>query len=73
MPFERIQVSRPEPPELSEPGVQLLKRLGVQSIETTLCVHRSLHETGLAQDAQMLRYGRLRHLELPLDFSHRLF
>src|SRR5229473_4802700 len=70
--FESIQVSGPEPAELSQPGIHLLKWFRFQSVETALCVHRGFHETGIAQHAQVLGHGRLRHTKLTLDLSHRL-
>ena len=73
VPFERIDVDGPEPAERSQPGLDLLKRLGPQPVETPLCVPRGLHEAGLAQHPQVLRHGRLRHPELALDLSDRLF
>src|SRR5579859_11078 len=71
--FESIEVSGPEPAELVEPGIHLLKWSRPQPVETALCVHCRLHEAGLAQYSQMLRHGRLRHMKLTLDLSHRLF
>ena len=73
MPFESIQVSGPEPAELSQPGIHLLKWFRHQPVETVLCVHRGFHETGISQHAQVLGHGRLRHAKLTLDLSHRLF
>ena len=52
--FESIQVSGPEPAELSQPGIQLLKWFRFQPVETALCVYRGFHEAGLAQHAQVL-------------------
>jgi hypothetical protein len=52
--FESIYVSGPESTELSQPGIHLLKRFWLQSVEAALCVHRGFHETGLAQHAQVL-------------------
>jgi len=69
--FESIYVSGPEPAELSQPGIDLLKWSRFQPVETALCVHRGFHETSLAQHSQVLRHGRLRHTKLPLDLSHR--
>jgi hypothetical protein len=65
-------VSGPEPAELSQPGVDLLKRFRFQPVETALCIHSGFDETGLAQHSQVLRYGRLRHTKLTLDLSDRL-
>ena len=70
--FESIYVGGPEPTELCQPGIHLLKWFGFQSIETALCVHCRFHETGVAQHSQMLGHGRLRHMKLTLDLSHRL-
>jgi hypothetical protein len=70
--FESIYVSIPEPAELSQPGIHLLKWFRSQPVETALRVHRGFHETGLAQHAQVLGHGRLRHMKLTLDLSHRL-
>src|SRR3989441_5167050 len=52
--FESIYVSGPEPTERSQPGSDLLKWFWLQPVEAALCVHRGLHETGLAQHAQVL-------------------
>jgi hypothetical protein len=71
--FESIYVSGPEAAELSQPGVQLLKRFGVQPVETALCVYRRFYETSVAQHSQVLGHGRLRHTKLTLDLSDRLF
>src|SRR5262249_22278577 len=43
-----------------------------QPVQTALCIHRAFNETGLAQHAQVLGHGRLRHTKLTLDLSHRL-
>jgi len=52
--FERIYVSGPEPAELSQPGIHLLKWLRFQPIKTALCVHRGFYETGVSQHSQVL-------------------
>jgi hypothetical protein len=54
MAFESVYVSGPEPTELSEPGIHLLKWFRFQSIETALCIHCRFYETGLAQHSQVL-------------------
>ena len=72
MAFESIHVSGPEPAERSQPGIHLLQWFRFQPVETALGVHRGFHETGLAQHAQVLGDGRLRHTKLTLDLSHRL-
>ena len=51
--FERIHVSGPEPAELGQPGIQLLKRRRFQSIDTALRVHSGFDEASFAQNAQV--------------------
>jgi hypothetical protein len=70
--FESIHVSGPEPAELSQPRIHLLKWFWPQPVETALRVHRGFYETGLAQHSQVLGHGRLRHTKLALDLSNRL-
>ncbi len=70
MAFERIYVRGPEPAEGSQPGIHFLKGFRFQPVETPLCVHLGLHETGLAQHPQVLGHGRLRHVKLALDLSN---
>jgi hypothetical protein len=70
--FEGIHMSGPEPAELRQPGIDFLKWFRPQPVETALCVHAGFHETGLAQHAQVLRHGRLRHTKLTLNLSNRL-
>ena len=72
MAFESIHVSRPEPAERRQPCVDLPQWFRFQPVETALCIHRGFYEAGLAQYAQVLGYGRLRHTKLTLDLSHRL-
>ena len=72
MAFESIDVRGPEPAELIQPGIDLLKWFRPQPVETPLRVHSGLHETGVAQHSQVLRHRRLRHTKLILDLSHRL-
>ena len=54
MALESIDVSGPEPTEWSQPVIQLLKWFGSQSVQTSLCVHRRFHETGVAQHSEVL-------------------
>jgi hypothetical protein len=69
--FEGIYVRGPEPAELRQPGIHLLKRFWVQPVETALRVHYRFHETGLAKYSQVLGHGRLREVKLTLDFPNR--
>ena len=71
--LESIEVSVPEPAKLCEPVIHLAKWFGFQPVETALCIHRGFNEASLPQNPQVLGHGRLRHAELPLDLSHRLF
>lgn len=73
MTLERVEVCRPAPAERHQPVVELAQRFRDQSIETALCIHSGLHKSGITQHAEVLRNGWLRHLQLPLDFSNRLF
>ena len=52
--FERIYAIGPEPPERSQPEIQLLKRFRLQPVETALCVHRGFYETGVAKHPEVL-------------------
>jgi hypothetical protein len=52
--FKGIYVSGPEPTELSQPGVHLLKRFRFESVETALCVHRGFDETRVPQHSEVL-------------------
>jgi hypothetical protein len=72
MAFESIDVGNPETAELSEPGLDLLKRFRFQAVETALCVNRDLDETGVAQHTEVLGHGRLRHTKLALDLAYRV-
>ena len=47
--FECIHMTGPEPAELLQPGIHLLKWFRFQPVETALCVHHEFHETGLSQ------------------------
>ncbi len=73
MSFQCIHMPRPEPPELSQPGIHLLKRFGLQPVEPPLRIHRGFHETSLPQHPQVLGNGRLRHPKAPLDLPNGLF
>src|SRR5579871_1489185 len=72
MAFESIDVSGPEPPELGQPAIHLLKWLGFEPVKATLCIHGRLHETGVAQHSQVFGNSRLRHTKLSLDLPYRL-
>jgi hypothetical protein len=52
--LESIQVSGPESPERSQPGIDLLEWFRFQPVEAALCVHRGFYETGLSQHSQVL-------------------
>jgi len=68
--FESIYVSGPEPTERSEPGIDLLEWFGSQPVDTTLCVHRGFHETGLSQHSQVLGNGGLRQSQPLLNITY---
>ena len=52
--FESVHVSGPEPAELSQPFIHLLKRFRFQPVYAALRVHRGFDETGPAQHPQVL-------------------
>jgi hypothetical protein len=52
--LKSIEVSGPEPTKRSQPGIDLLKGLGLEAVETALCIHCGLHETGISQYSQVL-------------------
>ncbi len=70
--FERIYVRGPEAAERSQPGIDLLQGFRFEAVETALCVHRGFNDAGIAQHAQMLGDGGLRHAEAALDLAHGL-
>jgi len=70
--FESVHVRGPEPAERGQPVIHLLKRCGPEPVETALRGHRGFHESGVAQHAQVLGHGRLRHTKLALDLANRL-
>ena len=72
MPLESIDVSGPETPERSQPGIEFLKRFRFQAVETPLGVNGRFHEAGIAQHAQVFGHHGLRHAKVALDFSYRL-
>lgn len=52
--FERINVSGPEPAELSQPGVNFLQWSRLQPVEAALRIYRGFYEAGFSQHSQML-------------------
>jgi len=68
--FERIYVSRPEPTERSQPGIDLPKWFGSQPVETALCVHGEFHETGLSEYSQVLGNRGLRQSQLLFEITY---
>ena len=73
MALERVDMSGPEPSERRHPGIHLLERFRYQPVDAALRVHRRFDNAGLAQHAQVLGHGRLRHSKLTLDLSRGLF
>jgi hypothetical protein len=72
MAFESIDVHRPEATELSEPGVELLERSGLQAIKAALGVDGRFNEASVAKYAQVLGDRRLGHAKLALDLANGL-
>ena len=57
----------PKAAKLVEPGVHFLERPGIHGIDTARPIDANCRKPALAQHAQVLRHGRLRNTELPLD------
>ena len=70
--FESIDVSGPESAKLREPHIHLPQWFRPQTVETALRVDGGFYEASVAQHAQVLGHGWLRHTKLTLDRSHRL-
>src|SRR5262249_12298150 len=70
--LESVHMGGPESAELSQPVIQFLKWLGLQSVKTSLRTPGGPHKTGPAQPPRVLGPGRRRHTQPPLDLSHRL-
>lgn len=70
--LERIHVTRPEITEWSQPFVELLKRLRIEAVEPPLRIDCGLHESGVPQNSQVFRDGRLRHAKPAFDLAYRL-
>jgi hypothetical protein len=70
--LESVKMRGPEAPEGSQPRIDLLKRFRPEPVQAPLRIHRCFHETRVAEDTKVLRHGRLRHVELPLDLSDGL-
>ena len=71
MSLETVQAVARQLPVGLEPFVELDQGLWVQLIPATLPVSSDLHETGLAQQAQVLRDTRLAEAEKLDQLSHR--
>ena len=72
MAFESVDVNRPEAAELFQPGIEFLKRSGLEPVEAALCVNGGFDEAGVAEDAEVLGDGGLGHAELALDLADGL-
>jgi hypothetical protein len=70
--LEGIDVSGPEAAERGQPGFDFVERFGFKTVEAALRGDGGFHETGVAQDAQVLGNGGLGHAELALDLSDGL-
>jgi len=70
---ESIDVSGPESAKLREPHIHLPQWFRPQTVETALRVDGGFYEASVAQHAQVLGHGGLRHPQLTLDFPYGLF
>jgi hypothetical protein len=64
---EGVQVFLPKSAKLGNPGIDLLKRLRVHRIDSSLPFDADSDHSALAQCSEMLRDGRLRDAELFLN------
>jgi len=60
-------------PVLARPLEDFVQRLGIQPVETLPSDLLRLDETGVQQDTQVLRDGRLRHVEWSREIVDRQF
>jgi hypothetical protein len=72
MAFKSVNVVRPEATELFEPGIEFLKRSGLEPVEATLRVDCGFDEAGVAKNAEMLGDCGLGHVELAFDLADGL-
>ena len=72
MAFESVDMDGPEAAELFQPGIELLKRSGLEPVEAALRVNGGFDKTGVAQNAKVLRHCGLGHAELMLDLADGL-
>lgn len=73
MAFERVNAFGPEASERDEPGVEFLKRLGLDAVEAPLRVHGRFDESCVAEHAQMLGDCGLRETQRLLEFTDGVF
>src|SRR5829696_4937991 len=64
--FERVETATPELTIGGKPPIHVGERLGPQPVPAPLALSAHTHDTGVAQDAQMLRHPRLADRE-PVD------
>src|SRR5829696_1257176 len=57
--FERVETATPELTIGGKPPIHVGERLGPQPVPAPLALRAHAHDTGVAQDAQMLRHPRL--------------
>jgi len=70
--FQSIDALGPEAAELRQPFIDFLERLGFDSVEAALRIHRGFDEAGVAEHPQVLGDGWLRHAQPTLDFANGL-
>ena len=67
---EAIEPRFPQPPIISEPGLELPKRFGPKGIEAALSIRPHGDEPGFMQDPQMTGDAGLMDSSLPDDVAH---
>src|SRR5690606_22426570 len=71
--FERVEPRRPEAAEWQQPSVELLQRFRLEPVDAALRGDRGLDEARLAQDAVVLRDGRLRQEQSEIEVADGAF
>jgi hypothetical protein len=69
--FESIKMCHPKLPIRREPVIELSPGLGSDPVQSALRIGPGVHQSGLLEDPQVLRYGRLAEAEVINQLAHR--
>ena len=73
MGFKLVEVRCPQLAVGGEPLVELRERLWPDPIQAALCIRPHLDQTGILENAQVLRDGGLAQAKAVDEFAHRPF